>query len=265
MKRGFGAGVLAALCCLMMMGCSFAGREENALLVMYVPFGDGLHLMVDQQSGAVFTVHMPEQIVGIDGRAITPAQLCAGNILRIYGNGIMLESYPGQYPGVTRIEVVKTGDPQDAAQYQTLVDAIYTPPDPAQPPCLQVEYKTAQAVCAVLATPGGYQWRWEDAQGQEQSAIACAPHILCWPSLCRVRLSEPADVALRFDRTPSQVTAYRWPVSSLGSPDACAGEAVAAELEDGAFSLPVVEPGYVYQICAVWEQGSAEFGFAVYP
>ena len=34
--------------------------------------------------------------------------LVAGNIVQVTGNGIMLESYPGQYPGITKVEVIET-------------------------------------------------------------------------------------------------------------------------------------------------------------
>ena len=49
---------------------------------------------------------MPDTILDENGKQITWQELKRGNLLDIYGDGIMLESYPGQYPGVTRIKVV---------------------------------------------------------------------------------------------------------------------------------------------------------------
>lgn len=50
-------------------GSEQEGQVEN--LAMYVPYGDeGGYLMVDQESGSVFTVTMPEEIYDIDGNKI---------------------------------------------------------------------------------------------------------------------------------------------------------------------------------------------------
>ena len=43
--------------------------------------------------GVVYTVTMPEEIYDIKGRKITAAELEKGNILTIYGDGIMSVSY----------------------------------------------------------------------------------------------------------------------------------------------------------------------------
>lgn len=80
--------------------------EETPIRAMYIPFEDSGYIMVDQDSGTVFTVTMPEEIYDQNGKKITEQDLEKGNILHIYGDGIMLESYPGQYPGVTKIQVI---------------------------------------------------------------------------------------------------------------------------------------------------------------
>lgn len=56
----------------------------------------------------------------------------AGNIVQVTGNGIMLESYPGQYPGITKVEVIETGSPADAEQYADIVDTVFAAPDKAK-------------------------------------------------------------------------------------------------------------------------------------
>lgn len=98
--------------------------EEAPIRAMYVPFEDSGYIMVDQDSGTVFTVTMPEEIYDQNGKKITETDLEKGNILYIYGDGIMLESYPGQYPGVTKIQVSKEGTPSDADSYQEIVEQL---------------------------------------------------------------------------------------------------------------------------------------------
>ena len=71
-------------------------KAEVETVAMYVPYGteDG-YIMVDQDTGAVFTVTMPDEIYDAEGNPISQEDLEKGNILRILGDGIMLESYPG--------------------------------------------------------------------------------------------------------------------------------------------------------------------------
>ena len=100
--------------------------KENIIRAMYIPFGEnGAYVMVDTENGTVFTVKMPEKIFNKDKEQIQAVDLQRGNILDIYGNGEMAESYPGQYMGVTEIHVIEEGDPQDADQYQSIIDELY--------------------------------------------------------------------------------------------------------------------------------------------
>ena len=89
---------------------------------MYIPGGRDEHLMIDQKNGTIFTVDMPEDIQGKNGKKISQKELKRGNIVAIYGDGIMLESYPGQYPGVSKIKVLKAGKPTDADRYQNVLE-----------------------------------------------------------------------------------------------------------------------------------------------
>ena len=76
--------------------------SERAIRAMYIPVSENEHLMIDLDSGSVFTVTMPDVILNTKGKKITWQDLKRGNIVRIYGDGIMLESYPGKYPGVSK-------------------------------------------------------------------------------------------------------------------------------------------------------------------
>lgn len=66
-------------------------------------------LFVDQETQ---TPYIPTEIddatIIVDGQQTDEEALVAGNIVQVTGNGIMLESYPGQYPGITKVEVVET-------------------------------------------------------------------------------------------------------------------------------------------------------------
>ena len=80
-------------------------------------------LFVDQETQ---TPYIPTEIddatIIVDGQQTDEEALVAGNIVQVTGNGIMLESYPGQYPGITKVEVIETGSPADAEQYADIVE-----------------------------------------------------------------------------------------------------------------------------------------------
>lgn len=237
--------------------------EQEAISAMYIPFGDGGYIFVSEQAG-VFTVTFPEKIYDIDGNKITREQLKRGNIVKIYGNGIMLESYPGQYPGVTKIEVTKQGDPSDADGYQNLVDEIYTEPDPAEPPTMNLGYSTDLASVVVIVNRGGYEWVYTDEDHLSNAVVADSAHVLQWKmgeELADVKITEPLDITLYFSKMPEEVEAVRYDSALLGTKEIPEGEKVAVRKRDGEFVLTDVAPGYVYDVTGIWENGWANYGF----
>ena len=60
---------------------------------------NGTWLLADRDNGTVFTTSIPNDLKDNDGKKITSEILKAGDYVDVYGDGIMLESYPGQYPG----------------------------------------------------------------------------------------------------------------------------------------------------------------------
>lgn len=240
-------------------------KAEVETVAMYVPYGteDG-YIMVDQDTGAVFTVTMPEEIYDAEGDPISQEDLEKGNILRILGDGIMLESYPGQYPGVESIQVEEEGKPSDADQYQAIVDEIYQEPDPSEVPFMNVEYKTSLAQVTASATTGGYEWSYEEKNGETRSEIADTAHITAWTEINEINIEEPTDVTLFFSKAPEKVTALRWPDNpEEEDAESSDGENVktAPADEQGQFTIESVEPGYRYLIHAEWENGYVEYGF----
>ncbi len=243
-------------------GSEQEGQVEN--LAMYVPYGDeGGYLMVDQESGSVFTVTMPEEIYDIDGNKIGQEDLEKGNILRIYGNGIMMNSYPGQYPGVTKIQVEETGSPSDADQYQEIIDGIYQAPDPAEVPLLSLEYRTTQAIVSAATSTGSYRWEYPAEDGTMTEEVADAPVISQWEVLNEIDFAEPTDLTLSFTETPKQVTVTRWPESVKGQAELPEGETVEVKETENAqqYLLEKTDTGYLYLVKAEWENGYTDYGF----
>ncbi len=238
-------------------------KAHATTTAMYIPFGQAGHICVGDQAG-VFTATFPDEIYDVNGKKITQSQLTRGNMVLIYGNGIMLESYPGQYPGITKMEVIAEGKPEDADAYQYLVDEIYTEPDPAEPPSLNLEYTTDLASVVVMVNRGGYEWTYTDEDCLSNAVVADAAHVLQWKAgeeLADVKISEPLDITLTFSQKPREVQVVRYDSALLGTKEIPEGEAVTVWEKDGEFVLDGVVGGYVYEVTGLWENGRAYYGF----
>lgn len=240
-------GALAALA-----GCSLGASSERGgnagevvSTAMVVTFDNGEVLFVDQDSEAPYFPTLP---------ADAP-ELAAGNVVRVTGNGIMLESYPGQYPGITSVEVIEEGTPADAEKYAGIVAEIWQPKDPAEPPLASIEYATELAVTSVMLDPLGYSWSYEK-NGEAQTVTTDAPHPtqLGADELSDARMDGPTEVTVSFDVEATGLAVTRW---SEGALDA-EGEPV--EVDGLSFA---VEPGHRYALLASFEAGEATYALVV--
>ncbi len=261
---GVSVVVLAGL--LVLVGCSFnraAEKQEPAdtatpsastpangefvSAAMVVTFGDGEILFVDQDTDTPYFPTLPED---------TP-KLTTGNIVRVTGNGIMLESYPGQYPGITNVEVIKEGTPADAEKYADIVAEIWQPKDPAELPYASVEYTTELAVTSVMLPALSYVWNYEeDGEAHTIAEDAKQPNQIAAENLPDVRVDAPTEVTANFDVNTTSISVMRWSEDVLNSE----GEAVQVLADELSF---IVEPGYRYAIFATFEQGEVTYAFTV--
>ena len=226
-------------------GSKGAAMDEFVSTAMVVTLGNGEVLFVDQDSESPYYPTLPDDA----------PELADGNIVRVTGNGIMLESYPGQYPGITKVEVIEEGTPEDAEKYDELVAQIWQPKDPAEPPYASVEYATDLAVVSLMPTTCGYTWTYEE-DGEEQTVAVDAPHPtqLEADELPDARVDGPTEVTVSFDVETTGLVVSRW------SEDALDVEGEPVEAEDGTF---IVEPGYRYAFFATFDAGGATYAFTV--
>ncbi|MDD2959956.1 MAG: hypothetical protein PHR92_15805 [Lachnospiraceae bacterium] len=256
------AAVLAAAVILAIIWGT-AKDKSKGLQAMYVPYGEGSYVMIEQTNGNVFTVPDYEKILDLEKNEIEMSDLQKGDILDIYGSGIMAESYPGQYMGVTEMRLVKRGVPSDADRYQDIIDSIYTPAEPNEKPTLSLDYATELARVSVAAQNSSYSWTWEE-NGQSKSEDVDGVHPLQMKkeNIADVIVSEPVDITLSFSSLPQTVKVTKWPLSELGTDADSDGEAVKA---DGSgtegWTLNSLEPGYLYSVEGTWEQGSVRYEF----
>lgn len=109
--------------------------EANAVTAMYIEtnsHGDYIFVQQDPGTGTLFTSVIPEKQLfdqeGTKQKLIKMEKLVSGDILKLYGQGVMLESYPAQYPGVTKAVRIHKGEPEDAEKYEELWEELKPQP-----------------------------------------------------------------------------------------------------------------------------------------
>lgn len=246
-----------------------ASEEVSTAMVAYAD-GDTI-LFVDQKTGApYFPTLIDDAVVTENGVEIDADDLVAGNIVQVTGNGIMLESYPGQYPGITEVEVISQGTPADADQYADLVAEVIATPDPSAVPTGSVEYTTDLAQTSVMLNSFDYNWvvPMDGAANNELnldgSAFDASGAINS--DVVDARIPGAIEAVAGFSMKPINVVVERTPLTSSGdaaptvNPDA-EDEMVTSALQGDGTAAFTIEPGYLYEINVDYDQGEANYAF----
>ena len=107
-----------------------------------------------------------------------------------------------------------------------------------------------------------------DEDGNGQNVVADSAFILEWTELSDLNIENDegkTDLELVFSEEPDSVTAERWPAEDRGQnfgngyPE---GESVSVEHAES-WSIPGAEAGYIYEVDAVFENGTVSYGFEV--
>ena len=254
-------------------GGASSGTEFEST-AMVVAYGDGDLLFFDQENDGPYAPGLENaEIIGLDGAPMRPQDLTSGNIVRVTGDGIMLESYPGQYPGITKVEVIEEGSPSDADRYDEVIAQIWQPRDPTEPAHATLEYATDLAAVALFPLTCGYEWSYEkDGEVSTVSVDAATPVQYAVDDLPDARIESSLNATVSFDITPMDVSVVRWEEvavekaaqeagSAQGVDEASvASESVDVQLADGRASF-AIEPGWRYEIDAQFKQGSVGYAF----
>lgn len=244
-----------------------ADAVESTAMVAYAN-GDQV-LFVDQETQ---TPYIPTNIddakIIYDGQEIDEDNLVAGNIVKVTGNGVMAESYPGQYPGIYQVEVIEQGNPADAEQYADIVDTVFAAPDQSQVPSGSLEYKTSDAQVSVILNPYEFEWKWQTEDGQtstsEADGFAADGRGEFSENVIDAHVTSVTDAFLAFSVNPTSVEIERTPLvggnQAKIDPAAEDVDVPCTVGADGAVALSI-EPGYLYEIAADFPQGEADYAF----
>ena len=147
--------------------------------------GGGLLLVRMDGAPESFSAKLPEQIADVDGSVIAPDALNTGDVVELTGDGVLAESWPAQYPGVTAARVVSRGDEDDLAPYREALAGLLPEEAQDEPPALTLQWEGSSAQASV----GDYHWQRASGGGTASAVIACGPHVLMWCPIAQIRAS----------------------------------------------------------------------------
>lgn len=243
------------------------GIESKAM----VAYADSETLLfIDQETQTPYFPSIPTNMLyGMDGKTIPLSDLEPGNIVSVWGNNIMLESYPGQYPGIYRAQVTEKGAPEDADEYASIIAEVISAPDESKAPAASLDYATELANVSVVLQPGSFTWvvtnDGKDDTIAEDVAFSESDGTLL-SGIADARILEAVDAEVVFEMKPTSVSISRTPLSTavdgtmsiqLENPY----EAVTSSLDaDGMVSMRI-EPAYLYVVEAHFTRGEVLYSF----
>lgn len=268
--------ILAAANMLRSQFSSEEPQEENqvqgeyALKAVYLEKEDGNSIFVNLTEEYPFDGNIPEgELYDEDGEKITQEDLNSGDVLNIWGNGVIAESYPAQYNGITKMERTEQSNQEYIDQYGHYLEELFVEKDPSELPYLNVCYRDELADAAVMIPdPLSYTWTYTDESGESRTVTTDGAHVLHTESVEVKKISEPMTMELYFDEVPESVELLVWDDTLLGQYQDSADqipEGTAVEVtKNGKGNLEFnAQPGSVYLVQGQWEQGTAEYGFWV--
>lgn len=245
-------------------------QGEYALKAVYLEKEDGNSIFVNLTEEYPFDGNIPEgELYDEDGEKITQEDLNSGDVLNIWGNGVIAESYPAQYNGITKMERTEQSNQEYIDQYGHYLEELFVEKDPSELPYLNVCYRDELADAAVMIPdPLSYTWTYTDESGESSAVTTDGAHVLHTEPVEVKKISEPMTMELYFDEVPESIELLVWDDTLLGQyqdsvdqiPEGTAVEVTKSGKGNLEFNA---QPGSVYLVQGQWDQGTVEYGFWV--
>lgn len=245
-------------------------QGEYALKAVYLEKEDGNSIFVNLTDEYPFDGNIPEgELYDEDGEKITQEDLNSGDVLNIWGNGVIAQSYPAQYNGITKMERTEQSNQEYIDKYGHYLEELFVEKDPSELPYLNVCYTDELADATVMIPdPLSYTWTYTDESGESRTVTTDAAHVLQTEPVEVKKISEPMTMELYFDEVPESVELLVWDDTLLGqyqdSTDQIPEGTAVEVTKNGKGNLEfTAQPGSVYLVQGQWDQGTVEYGFHV--
>lgn len=173
------------------------GEEKSAAQhCILLAVKNGTWLLADRDNGAVFTAEIPSDLTDESGKKISSEILKAADYVDVYGDGIMLQSYPGQYPGVSKMVVTGEGSEDELKQYQDVIDMVFAEPDTSEVPSAGVVYSSSLGqTMSLMSGPANYTWTAplgdsETDSSEDNTVTACGLAVMQWENLEKMAMDD---------------------------------------------------------------------------
>ena len=155
-------------------------QGEYALKAVYLKKDDGNSIFVNLTDEYPFTGTIPEgELYDEEGEKITEEDLNNGDVLNIWGNGVIAESYPAQYNGITKMERTQQASQEYIEEYGHYLDELFAEEDPSEIPHLNVCYTDELAAATVMIPePLSYTWTYEAENGENRTITTSTAYSL---------------------------------------------------------------------------------------
>lgn len=242
--------------------------EDSYMEAVYLKDEQGNGIFVQTDTEMPFFGTIPQELYDEKENKITEEDLNSGDVVKIWGNEAIAQSYPAQYPGITKIQIEEKENKEYIEKYGHYLEEFIALPDETELPYLDISYKQPNAlVTAAVDTVASYIWEYSGDGGKQVREESLENSVLTLPELAEIQVAGDTQAELLFCTEPKKVEVLRWKESlkmEEGSEDAIPeGENVQTENgETGNISI-TVQPGYIYMIKAFWKNGEVEYGFSV--
>lgn len=242
--------------------------EDSYMEAVYLKDEQGNGIFVQTDTEMPFFGTIPQELYDEKENKITEEDLNSGDVVKIWGNEAIAQSYPAQYPGITKIQIEEKENKEYIEKYGHYLEEFIAVPDETELPYLDISYKQPNAlVTAAVDTVASYIWEYSGDDGKQVREESLENSVLTLPELAEIQVAGDTQAELLFCTEPEKVEVLRWEESlkmEEGSEDAIPeGETVQIEKGEAGNISITVQPGYIYTIKAFWKNGEVEYGFSV--
>lgn len=114
--------ILAVLVVFCMTGCG-----EKPMTAVYFQADSGEWYFANLDTDTIFSGTIPDKITDENGKKMSKEDMQDGDVYLIYGDNVMLESFPGQYPGIKKMVREEKGNQEYAQQYRQQLSDVMRP------------------------------------------------------------------------------------------------------------------------------------------
>lgn len=275
-------GIVGIILVILIIGAVFLGKgnvekqekktekktEDSYMEAVYLKDEQGNGIFVQTDTEMPFFGTIPQELYDEKENKITEEDLNSGDVVKIWGNEAIAQSYPAQYPGITKIQIEEKKNKEYIEKYGHYLEEFIAVPDETELPYLDISYKQPNAlVTAAVDTVASYIWEYSGDDGKQVREESLENSVLTLPELAEIQVAGDTQAELLFCTDPEKVEVLRWDESlkmEEGSEDAIPeGETVQIENGEAGNISITVQPGYIYMIKAFWKNGEVEYGFSV--